>query len=205
MSHSGDFARWPHLGPIRPMARGGHLGPLSYVYGYRGGIGRRSSVEMTPATKLGHQSGDMSSLYGAAWPFLCPNRPFPRWATPLYNTPRASTPGSGSTQPPRVGTQHRAPPRRRPPLPAVRPAGPGGWRRPGRLHAPEAARTGPVSASRSYLSWSPRGRRVNGQNGHFLCQLGRNHVGTLGGRYGSGFNGPRDVLLGLPIYMWRDR
>ena len=80
MSHSGDFARWPHLGPIRPMARGGHLGPLSYVYGYRGGIGRRSSVEMTPATKLGHQSGDMSSLYGAAWPFLCPNRPFPRWA-----------------------------------------------------------------------------------------------------------------------------
>ena len=23
------------------MARGGHLGPLSYVYGYRGGIGRR--------------------------------------------------------------------------------------------------------------------------------------------------------------------
>ena len=41
MSHSGDFARWPHLGPIRPMARGGHLGPLSYVYGYRGGVGRR--------------------------------------------------------------------------------------------------------------------------------------------------------------------
>ena len=35
---------------------------------------------MTPATKLGHQSGDMSSLYGAAWPFLCPNRPFPRLA-----------------------------------------------------------------------------------------------------------------------------
>ena len=23
MSHSGDFARWPHLGPIRPMAGGG--------------------------------------------------------------------------------------------------------------------------------------------------------------------------------------
>ena len=33
MSHSGDFARWPHLGPIRPMAGGGHLSPLSYVYG----------------------------------------------------------------------------------------------------------------------------------------------------------------------------
>ena len=41
MGHSGDFARWPHLGPIRPMDGGGHLGPLSYVYGYRGGIGRR--------------------------------------------------------------------------------------------------------------------------------------------------------------------
>ena len=80
MGHSSNFARWPHLGPIPPMDGGGHLGPLSYVYGYRGGIGRRSSVEMTPATKLGHQSGDMSSLYGAAWPFLCPNRPFPRWA-----------------------------------------------------------------------------------------------------------------------------
>ena len=40
MSHSGDFARWPHLGPIRPMAEGGHLGPLSYLNGYRGGVGR---------------------------------------------------------------------------------------------------------------------------------------------------------------------
>ena len=80
IGRSCDYARWPHFGPIPPMDGGGHLVPLSYVYGYRGGIGRRSSVEMTPATKLGHQSGDMSSLYGAAWPFLCPNRPFPRWA-----------------------------------------------------------------------------------------------------------------------------
>ena len=47
MSHSGDFARWPHLGPIRPMARGGHLGPLSYVYGYRGGVGRRGVAQGT--------------------------------------------------------------------------------------------------------------------------------------------------------------
>ena len=104
--------------------------------------------------------------------------------------------------PPHSGQpQRRAPLRRRPPLPAVRPAGPGGWRRPGRLHAPEAARTGPVGASRSYLSWSPRGRRVNGQNGHFSCQAGRNHVGTPPGRYGSGFNGPRALYaLCLPIY-----
>ena len=41
MGHSGGFARWPHLGPIRPMDGGGHLGPLRYVYGYRAGIGRR--------------------------------------------------------------------------------------------------------------------------------------------------------------------
>ena len=41
MSHSGDFTRWPHLGPIRPMDGGGHLGPFSYVYGYKGGVGRR--------------------------------------------------------------------------------------------------------------------------------------------------------------------
>ena len=45
MGHSGDFARWPHLGPIRPMARGGRLGPLSYVYGYRGGLGRRGVAQ----------------------------------------------------------------------------------------------------------------------------------------------------------------
>ena len=47
MSHSGDFARWPHLGPIRPMDGGGHLGPLSYVYGYRGGVGRRGAGQDT--------------------------------------------------------------------------------------------------------------------------------------------------------------
>ena len=47
MGHSGDFARWPHLGPIRPMDGGGHLGPLSYVYGYRGGIGRRGVSQDT--------------------------------------------------------------------------------------------------------------------------------------------------------------
>ena len=44
---SGDFARWPHVGPIRPMDGGAHLGPLSYVYGYRGGIGRRGVAQDT--------------------------------------------------------------------------------------------------------------------------------------------------------------
>ena len=34
----------------------------------------------TMASNYGHGTGAMSSLYGAAWPFLCPNRPFRRWA-----------------------------------------------------------------------------------------------------------------------------
>ena len=34
----------------------------------------------TMVSKYGHGTGAMSSFYGAAWPFLCPNRPFPRWA-----------------------------------------------------------------------------------------------------------------------------
>ena len=34
----------------------------------------------TVASKYGHETGVISSFYGAAWPFLCPNRPFPRLA-----------------------------------------------------------------------------------------------------------------------------
>ena len=47
MGHSSNFARWPHLGPIPPMDGGGHLGPLSYVYGYRGDVGRRGVAQDT--------------------------------------------------------------------------------------------------------------------------------------------------------------
>ena len=47
MGHSSNFARWPHLGPIPPMDGGGHLVPLSYVYGYRGGLGRRGVAQDT--------------------------------------------------------------------------------------------------------------------------------------------------------------
>ena len=47
MGHFSNFARWPHLGPIPPMDGGGHLVPLSYVYGYRGGIGRRGVAQDT--------------------------------------------------------------------------------------------------------------------------------------------------------------
>ena len=85
MSHSGDFARWPHLGPIRPMAGGGHLGPLSYVYGYRGGIGRRGVGQDTTrddGIKIRARAGRAllarsMALHSAV---SCPNRPFPRWA-----------------------------------------------------------------------------------------------------------------------------
>ena len=47
MGHSSNFARWPHLGPIPPMDGGGHLVPLSYVYGYRGDVGRRGVAQDT--------------------------------------------------------------------------------------------------------------------------------------------------------------
>ena len=47
MGHSSNFARWPHLGPIPPMNGGGHLVPLSYVYGYRGDVGRRGVAQDT--------------------------------------------------------------------------------------------------------------------------------------------------------------
>ena len=91
-----------------------------------------------------------------------------------------------------------APNRPRPRARAVRPARRNPWGRSGRLHAPEAARTGPVNALRRYSSWSPPGRWLNGHNGHFLGQPGRGHLGTSPGGYGSGFNGPRAVLKILP-------
>ena len=51
-----------------------------------------------------------------------------------------------------------APNRPRPRVRAVRPARGNPWGRSGRLHAPEAARTGPVNALRRYSSWSPPAR-----------------------------------------------
>ena len=104
----------------------------------------------------------------------------------------SQSPPTGAHTPHNRQPQRRAPLRRRPPLPAVRPAVRGGYGRSGRLHAPEAARTGPLSAFRPYFSWTPQGQWFNGQNGHFSCQPGRNRDGTPPGPYGSGFNGPRD-------------
>ena len=91
-----------------------------------------------------------------------------------------------------------APTRPRPRARAVRPARGNPWGRSGRLHAPEAARTGPVNALRRCSSRSPPGRWLNGHNGNFSCQPGRDHLGTSPGGYGSGFNGPRAVFLSLP-------
>ena len=97
-----------------------------------------------------------------------------------------------------VQPPHR-PPLRRPPAPwAVRRARHDAPRRSGRLHAPEAPRTGPVSALRRYCTVSREGAGSNGHNGHFFGQPGRDHLGTSPGGYGSGFNGPRAVLLTLP-------
>ena len=113
-----------------------------------------------PVTKLFSftNTAKEQALFTTRWPMP---RSSPRSLAPA---PAAKRPPRGTQGPrPRVDTaptrdrQHRAPPRRRPPLPAVRPAGPGGWRRPGRLHAPEAARTGPVSASRRSHVLMPRG------------------------------------------------
>ena len=69
---------------------------------------------------------------------------------------------------------------------------------PGGSGAPAAARTGPVNALRRYWTVSRGGAGFNGHNGHFLGQPGRDHHGTSPGGYGSGFNGPRAVLLFLP-------
>ena len=91
---------------------------------------------------------------------------------------QVAPPPTEPRQPPYVQPPHR-PPLRRPPAPwAVRPARHDAPRRSGRLHAPEAPRTGPVSALRRYSSWSPPGRWLNGHNGHFLGQPTRPWVGT---------------------------
>ena len=146
-----------------------------------GGGGQHLAVAQRP-------SADSRTSPGTSW---------------MLTTSRKSGPPDGNHTPHNGQPQRRAPLRRRPPLPAVRPAVRGGYRRSGRLHAPEAARTGPVSAFRPYFSWTPQGQWFNGQNGHFSCQPGRNHVGTPPGPYGSGFNGPRAVLLILPIKLSR--
>ena len=45
MGRSCDFKKRPHFGQIPPMDGGGDLVPLSYVYGYRGGVGRRGVAQ----------------------------------------------------------------------------------------------------------------------------------------------------------------
>ena len=107
-------------------------------------------------------------------------------------------PAPRALPPPGAACAGGAPNRPRPRVRAVRPARGNPWGRSGRLHAPEAARTGPVNALRRCSSWSPPGRWLNGHNGHFSCQPGRDHLGTSPGGYGSGFNGPRAVLKALP-------
>ena len=136
--------------------------------------------------------------YGTARPDLhkMEHKPGPRlWLTTAGKS-EAQPPGALPS--PGAACAGGAPTRPRPRARAVRPARGNPWGRSGRLHAPEAARTGPVNALRRCSSWSPPGRWLNGHNGHFLCQPGRDHLGTSPGGYGSGFNGPRAVLKILP-------
>ena len=136
--------------------------------------------------------------YGTARPDLhkMEHKPGPRlWLTTAGKS-EAQPPGALPS--PGAACAGGAPTRPRPRARAVRPARGNPWGRSGRLHAPEAARTGPVNALRRCSSWSPPGRWLNGHNGHFSCQPGRDHLGTSPGGYGSGFNGPRAVLKILP-------
>ena len=125
-----------------------------------------------------------------------------KWSKPrpqgvCCGTGLVAAPPTASLQPPCVQPPHR-PPLRRPPAPwAVRPARHDAPRRSGRLHAPEAPRTGPVSALRRYSSWSPPGRWLNGHNGHFLGQPTRPWVGTPRGVTQVRWAYPTDLMCGL--------
>ena len=88
-----------------------------------------------------------------------------------------------------------APTRPRPRARAVRPARGNPWGRSGRLHAPEAARTGPVNALRRYCTVSREGAGSNGHNGHFLGQPTRPWVGTP--------RGVTQVRWAYPTDFWR--
>ena len=104
--------------------------------------------------------------------------------------PKGANYGSGRV-PAHILSRHSPHARSAPPGPApatpTPSGGPVSWPRwlatPRAPPRPQAARTGPVSASRR-ICISPRGRRANGQNGHFSCQPGRDHVSTPPGRYG---------------------
>ena len=47
------------------MAGGGHLGPLRYVCGYRGGVGRRGGGQDTTSEGRGHQNTGTGRALGA--------------------------------------------------------------------------------------------------------------------------------------------
>ena len=90
--------------------------------------------------------------------------------------------------------------------PNPRPSGAAGSGQPlGTLRSPPRPRGGAnragerdVNALRRYCTVSREGAGSNGHNGHFFGQPGRDHLGTSPGGYGSGFNGPRAVLLFWP-------
>ena len=104
------------------------------------------------------------------------HKPGPRLPFSELGMSEAQPPGA--LPPPGAACAGGAPNRPRPRARAVRPARGNPWGRSGRLHAPEAARTGPVNALRRCSSWSPPGRWLNGHNGHFSCQPSRPRLPT---------------------------
>ena len=108
---------------------------------------------------------------------------------------QAGGPVPRALPPPGAACAGGAPNRPRPRVRAVRPARGNPWGRSGRLHAPEAARTGPVNALRRCSSWSPPGRWLNGHNGHFLGQPTRPRLGKP--RTQGGHSGPLGISNGF--------
>ena len=136
-------------------------------------------------SKVKRKKGQLPALYRATLVpartrnrIRCQCHPAPGGGQHTESTPTTSPPAD---TPPYARPARRAP-HRRPPAPrAVRPAGHGAWRRPGRLHAPGAARTGPVSAfRRSPRTISRGGCQLNGKmavNRVFGRALGKSDLG----------------------------
>ncbi len=171
--------------PPRPLTcapRGRRRGPRGCCAAEKNG--KRGSL--SGARLSGRCGGAAVRRCGGAWP---PINPFPPVASRGNPADTRGRPTSliievhcSGTSPefPRAGKSEAQPPacaggaptRPRPRARAVRPARGNPWGRSGRLHAPEAARTGPVNALRRFWTVSRGGAGFNGHNGHFFRPTG---------------------------------
>ena len=149
---------FPIFGAIMPSCSREHRGGVYLVPFFPSGVPRKPCERARSSNAGGN----------------CP----PRVSTEFPRASKSEAQPPGALPPPGAACAGGAPNRPRPRVRAVRPARGNPWGRSGRLHAPEAARTGPVSALRRYSSWSPPGRWLNGHNGHFLGQPTRPRLGT---------------------------